>query len=111
MVAADHIDSSCAVVRTKITGTCWTNQARSAARLTDRQPAFHADVLGAVDELAADQNAAIYGLEDTGSVQALILELVDGETLDQRLKRGPIPLPEALTIGRQIARRDEVQRV
>jgi serine/threonine protein kinase len=47
--------------------------------------------------------AAIYGLEDTGGVHALVLELVDGPTLADRLERGPIPLDEALPIVSQIA--------
>jgi serine/threonine protein kinase len=45
----------------------------------------------------------IYGLEDTGAVHALVLELVDGPTLADRLERGPIPLDEALLIANQIA--------
>jgi eukaryotic-like serine/threonine-protein kinase len=47
--------------------------------------------------------AAIYGVEDTGGVHALVLELVDGPTLADRLERGPIPLDEALPIANQIA--------
>ena len=47
--------------------------------------------------------AGIYGLEETDGSQFIALELVDGETLAQRLKRGPIPRIEALAIGRQIA--------
>jgi Tol biopolymer transport system component len=46
---------------------------------------------------------AIYGLEDAGDMPALVLELVDGETLADRLRRGPIPPRDALTIARQIA--------
>ena len=46
---------------------------------------------------------AIYGLEDAGGTPALVLELVDGETLADRLRRGPIPPRDALTIARQIA--------
>ncbi len=46
---------------------------------------------------------AIYGLEDADGVRALVLELVDGETLADRIARGPIPLTDALTIARQIA--------
>jgi serine/threonine-protein kinase len=46
---------------------------------------------------------AIYGVEETGGQQALVLELVDGLTLAERLMPGPIPLAEALTIARQIA--------
>src|SRR5688572_4291587 len=46
---------------------------------------------------------AIYGLEDADGVRALVLELVDGETLADRIARGPIPLNEALAMARQIA--------
>src|SRR5262245_5991895 len=47
--------------------------------------------------------AAIHGLEESTHVRALILELVEGETLADRIANGPIPLDEALTIARQIA--------
>ena len=46
---------------------------------------------------------SIYGLEDAGSVHALVLELVEGDTLDDRVRRGSLPLSEALDIARQIA--------
>ena len=46
---------------------------------------------------------AIYGLEETDGVTALVLELVEGPTLADRLARGPLPVPEALAIARQIA--------
>ena len=46
---------------------------------------------------------AIYGLEDIDDVPALVLELVDGETLAERLQRGPLVPPDALAIARQIA--------
>ena len=46
---------------------------------------------------------AIYGLEETDGVTALVLELVEGPTLADRLKRGPLPIAEALAIARQIA--------
>src|SRR5258705_8763807 len=45
----------------------------------------------------------IYGFEEAGSVRALVLELVDGETLADRIARGPLPVEEALGIGRQVA--------
>ncbi|MDP3719874.1 MAG: protein kinase [Acidobacteriota bacterium] len=47
--------------------------------------------------------AHIHGLEESGGVTALVLELVEGEDLAQRIARGPIPLDEALPIARQIA--------
>ena len=47
--------------------------------------------------------AAIYGLEESNSAQALVLELVDGPTLADRIAQGSISLEDALTIGRQIA--------
>jgi Tol biopolymer transport system component len=46
--------------------------------------------------------AAIYGFEDADGVHALVLELVEGPTLADRLAHGPIPLDEALPIARQI---------
>ena len=46
---------------------------------------------------------AIYGVEDADGVRALVLELVDGETLADRIARGPIPVNDTLTIARQIA--------
>src|SRR3989454_6776185 len=47
--------------------------------------------------------AAIYGSEESNGVQALVLELVEGPTLADRIAHGPIPLDEALPIARQIA--------
>ena len=47
--------------------------------------------------------AAIYGLEDAAGMPALILELVDGPTLADRIAQGPVPLDEALPIAVQIA--------
>jgi serine/threonine protein kinase len=46
---------------------------------------------------------AIHGFEDSGDIHALVLELVEGDTLAERIARGPIPLDEALPIARQIA--------
>jgi eukaryotic-like serine/threonine-protein kinase len=47
--------------------------------------------------------AHIYGLERSSGTHAIIMELVEGETLADRIVRGPIPLEEALPIARQIA--------
>ena len=47
--------------------------------------------------------AAIYGLEESGDTRALVLELVEGPTLADRIAKGPIPLDEALPIAKQIA--------
>ena len=47
--------------------------------------------------------AAIYGLEESGDVSALVMELVEGEDLSQRIAHGAIPIDEALPIARQIA--------
>src|SRR3954471_24089151 len=46
--------------------------------------------------------AAIYGIEDAGGVWALVLELIEGETLADRIERGPAPPVEALHIARQL---------
>jgi eukaryotic-like serine/threonine-protein kinase len=47
--------------------------------------------------------AAIYGIEDTTATTALIMELVEGPTLADRIARGSIPLNEAVSLARQIA--------
>ena len=47
--------------------------------------------------------AQIYGLENASGVPALVLELVDGPTLADRIAHGPIPIGEALPIAAQIA--------
>jgi dipeptidyl aminopeptidase/acylaminoacyl peptidase len=47
--------------------------------------------------------ASIHGLEESGGVRALVMELVDGEDLAQRISRGAIPIDEALPIATQIA--------
>jgi Tol biopolymer transport system component len=47
--------------------------------------------------------ASIYGVEDAGGTPALVLELVEGPTLADRIARGPMPLAEAIPIARQVA--------
>ena len=47
--------------------------------------------------------AAIYGIEEQDDTRALVLELVEGPTLADRIAQGPIPVDEALPIAKQIA--------
>src|SRR4029079_3038262 len=47
--------------------------------------------------------AGIYGLEETAGRTAIVMELVEGEDLADRIARGPLPLDEALPIAKQIA--------
>ncbi|HUV13372.1 MAG TPA: protein kinase, partial [Acidobacteriota bacterium] len=47
--------------------------------------------------------AAIHGLEDADGQKALVMELVEGEDLSERIAHGPIPVDEALPIALQIA--------
>src|SRR6185503_1897302 len=47
--------------------------------------------------------ASIYGVEEAGGVRALVLELVTGDTLAERLEQGAIPFDEAVPLARQIA--------
>ena len=46
--------------------------------------------------------ASIYGIEESGDTRALVMELVEGPTLAERIQPGPIPLEEALEIARQM---------
>src|SRR6185369_6085690 len=47
--------------------------------------------------------AHIYGLEESGETRCIVMELVEGETLQARMTRGPLPVEEALMIAKQIA--------
>src|SRR5947207_979436 len=47
--------------------------------------------------------AHIHGLEEFGGVRALVMELVEGDDLSQRIARGAVPIDEALPIAKQIA--------
>jgi len=47
--------------------------------------------------------AQIYGLEPVGGSTCIVMELVEGETLEDRLRKGPLPLDEAIHIARQVA--------
>jgi eukaryotic-like serine/threonine-protein kinase len=72
------------------------------ARDTERMARFEREA-----KLLASLNhnniAAIYGLEESGATRALVMELVEGPNLAERIAAGPIPLDEALPIARQIA--------
>src|SRR6202521_4173644 len=74
----------------------------SVAGDADRLTRFQreAEVLAALNH---PNIAAIYGLEKTPDFTALVMELVEGDDLSQRIARGAIPLDEALPIAKQIA--------
>ena len=74
----------------------------SVAGDADRLARFQreAEVLAALNHTNI---GAIYGLEKTPDFTALVMELVEGDDLSQRIARGPIPLDEALPIAKQIA--------
>src|SRR5688572_17527356 len=68
----------------------------------DRLPRFEreAQVLASLNHTNIAQ---IYGLEQVDGAACLVMELVEGETLQERLENGPLPLDEALHIATQIA--------
>jgi serine/threonine-protein kinase len=72
------------------------------ARDTDRVARFQREA-----KLLASLNhpniAAIYGLEESSGTNFLVLELVEGDTLADRIKAGPIPVEESLKLALQIA--------
>src|SRR3954449_5219992 len=74
----------------------------SVAQDTDRVARFkrEAQVLASLNH---PHIAAIYGFDEADGTQFLVLELVEGETLADRLRRGPIPVDETIVIARQIA--------
>jgi serine/threonine-protein kinase len=92
-------------------------------RATDRTLARQVALKFLSDELAADPTrlarferearvlaslnhphiAAIYGFKESGPSSALVMELVDGPTLAERILEGSIPVPDVLAIARQIA--------
>jgi serine/threonine-protein kinase len=82
-------------VALKILPASFTNDPERVAR-------FHreAQVLASLNH---PHIAQIYGLEEVDGTQFLVLELVDGESLDRRIARGPIPVDEALVVAKQIA--------
>src|SRR5215467_562758 len=71
------------------------------SRDTDRVSRFQreAEVLASLNH---PHIAAIHDFEETNGTRYLVLELVEGETLADRLMRGPMPFDEAVQVGRQI---------
>ena len=67
----------------------------------ERIARFHREAQ-AVAALNHPNIAAIYELAEYGGTTFLVLELVDGDTLVDRIKRGPVPVEEALAIAKQI---------
>ncbi len=47
--------------------------------------------------------ASIFGLEDVDGTRAIVMEMVEGETLAERIARGALPVDDALAIARQVA--------
>jgi serine/threonine protein kinase/Tol biopolymer transport system component len=72
------------------------------AKDTDRVARFQREA-----KLLASLNhpniAAIYGLEESAGTNFLVLELVEGETLADRIKQGPIPVEDSMKLGLQMA--------
>src|SRR5690242_5361536 len=75
-----------------------TEFARDSARLVRFQR--EAEVLASLNH---PNIAHLYGIETSSGTPALVMELVEGDTLADRITRGPVPLDEALPIARQIA--------
>ena len=71
------------------------------ARDIDRMARFQreAKVLASLNHTNV---ASIYGLEDSSTTHALVMELVEGPTLADRIRQGPIPIDEAVPIAKQI---------
>jgi serine/threonine-protein kinase len=72
------------------------------ARDTDRMARFgrEAKLLASLDHANI---ASIYGLEDDGETRALVMQLVDGPTLAERIAQGPMPIASVVAIAKQIA--------
>src|SRR5215470_11178 len=67
----------------------------SVANDPERLERFHREAL-VLAALNHPNIAHLYGFEDSGSTHGLVMELVEGPTLDDRIAQGPIPLNEAL---------------
>src|SRR5215831_1436660 len=87
-----------------------TKLARSVALKVIKPELLHDDGLTRFERearLLASLNhphiAAIHGMEESGGTKFLVLEYVPGPTLSDRLRRGALPMREAITTARQIA--------
>src|SRR5271155_1119288 len=71
------------------------------ARDAERMARFQreAKVLASLDH---PNIASVYGLEDSSTTHALVMALVEGPTLADRIRSGPMPINEALRIAKQI---------
>src|SRR4030095_9665039 len=71
------------------------------SRDPNRVSRFHreAEVLASLNH---PNIAAIYDVQEANGCRYLVLELVEGDTLAERIKRGPIPIDEALNIAKNI---------
>ena len=85
-------------VAIKVLPEAWAFDADRAARF-ERE----AQVL---ESLNHPHIAALYGMEESGGRHVLVMELVEGETLAERLARGTLPVTAALEIAHQLARGD-----
>jgi Tol biopolymer transport system component len=74
----------------------------SVARDPDRLRRFEREA-HSLASLNHPHIAAIYGFEELAGITALVLELVEGLTLAERIAAGPVPVADALVIARQIA--------
>jgi serine/threonine-protein kinase len=79
----------------------------AAAHDAERLARFHREA-HAVAALNHPNIAAIYDLEESDGIRYLVLELVEGDTLADRLRQGPLSIDDSLTIARQILEALEV---
>jgi serine/threonine protein kinase len=82
-------------VAIKVLGEAFANDTQRMARF-ERE----AKVLASLNH---PNIAAIYGLEESNGTRALVMELIEGPTLGERIKQGPLAPEEALPIAKQIA--------
>ena len=80
---------------------CFKVLPASVVEDSDRRKRFEKEAR-ALAALNHPHVASIYGFEEAGNECAIVLELVEGPTLESRLTRGPLPLTDALQIARQI---------